>query len=110
MLAKTKAVELFLCEEIIAELSLKLTNKFNFTDIELETTIKEIMSFSKNVKIEGIIKIVKEDKDDDKFLECAHNSNAGCIVSGDKHLLTLKSYKHIEILSARDFLKKTCEI
>ena len=67
--------------------------------------IKEIKSFSKNIKIEGNLKVVKEDRDDDKFIECAYISNAKCIVSGDRHLLNLKSYKSIEILNARDFLK-----
>ena len=43
---------------------------------------------------------------DDKFIECAYISNADYIVSGDRHLLNLKSYKGIEILSARDLLIK----
>ncbi len=59
LLTKAEVVELFLCEEIIAELSSKLKNKFNFTDIEVKTTIREIKSFSKNIKIEGSLKFVK---------------------------------------------------
>ncbi|MGB9715452.1 MAG: putative toxin-antitoxin system toxin component, PIN family [Thermodesulfovibrionales bacterium] len=110
LLAKAEVVELFLCDEIIAELSSKLKNKFNFTDIEVKTTIREIKSFSKNIKIEGNLKFVKEDRDDDKFIECAYNSNADYIVSGDKHLLDLKSYKGIEILNVRDFLITIREI
>ncbi|MBI5025348.1 MAG: putative toxin-antitoxin system toxin component, PIN family [Nitrospirae bacterium] len=106
LLAKAKAVELFLCEKIIFELSSKLKNRFDFTDIEVEKTIKEIKSFSKNIKIEGNLRVVKEDSDDDKFIECACNANADCIVSGDRHLLNLKSYNGIEILNARDFLIK----
>lgn len=106
LLAKARAAELFLCKEIVSELSSKLRSKFNFTDIEVKMVIKEIKSFSKNIKIEGSLKVVKEDGDDDKFIECAYISNAKCIVSGDRHLLNLKSYKSIEILNARDFLKR----
>lgn len=106
LLAKAEVVELFLCDEIIFELSSKLKDKFNFTDLEVKMAIKEIKSFSKNIKIEGNLKVVKEDRDDDKFIECAYISNAKCIVSGDRHLLNLKSYKSIEILNARDFLKR----
>lgn len=110
LLAKAGAVELFLCEEIISELSSKLRSKFNFTDTEVKMTIKEIRSFSKSIKIEGNLKVIKEDKDDDKFIECAYTSNAKCIVSGDRHLLNLKSHKGIEILNARDFLIKIGKI
>lgn len=110
LLAKAEIVELFLCEEIITEISAKLRDKFNFTDLEVKMAIKEIKSFSKHIKIEGNLKVVREDRDDDKFIECAYNSNADCIVSGDRHLLNLKSYKGIEILSARDFLIKIGEI
>jgi len=106
LLAKAGVVELFLCKEIISELSLKLKDKFNFTDIEVKMVIKDIESFSNDIKIEGIMRVVKGDKDDDKFIECACVSNADCIVSGDRHLLDLKSYKEVEILSARDFLRR----
>jgi len=106
LLAKAGVVELFLCKEIISELSLKLKDKFNFTDIEVKMVIKDIESYSNDIKIEGIMRVVKGDKDDDKFIECACVSNADCIVSGDRHLLDLKSYKEIEILSARDFLRR----
>ena len=58
------------------------------------------------IKIDGIMRVVKGDKDGDKFIECACVSNADCIVSGDRHLLDLKSYKEIEILSARAFLRR----
>src|SRR3972149_5225992 len=76
LLAKAGAVELFLCEEIISELSSKLRSKFNFTDLEIIMAIKEIRAFSKNVKIAGNMQIIKEDKDDDKFIECAYTSKS----------------------------------
>ena len=107
LLAKARAVELVVCGEILSELSLKLKDKFGFTYSEAKMTIKEIKSFSTNVKIECSLNVIKEDSDDNKFIECACISNADCIVSGDRHLLNLKSYKGVEILRARDFLIKT---
>lgn len=106
LLAKAKAVELFLCEQIVSEFLSKLKRKFGFTDFEVSKISKEIESFSKDIKIEGNLRIIKEDREDDKFLECAYMSRADCIVSGDRHLLNLKSYKGIEILNAREFLLK----
>jgi hypothetical protein len=47
---------------------------------------------------------VADDKDDDKFIEAAVAHNAEIIVSGDKHLLSLKEYMKIRILSPREFI------
>jgi len=47
---------------------------------------------------------VDADPDDNKFIECAVASRAGYIVSGDKHLLNLKSYQGIQIMKAANFL------
>jgi len=43
------------------------------------------------------------DPDDNKFLECAKDSKALYIVSGDKDLLVLKQMENIQILTAKEF-------
>lgn len=43
---------------------------------------------------------------DEMFIACAVEANADCIVSGDKHLLDLHSYKNIPILTVRQFAEK----
>jgi uncharacterized protein len=48
--------------------------------------------------------IVKDDPDDDKFLECAVALDCKIIISGDKHLLAIEKYFDIEIMSPREFL------
>jgi len=50
--------------------------------------------------------VIKEDKDDNKILECAKEGNADCIVTKDNHLLKLKSFEGIEILKPDEFLEK----
>lgn len=44
------------------------------------------------------IKAVKDDPEDDKFIEAAVYGEADFIVSQDKHLLKLKEYNKIKIL------------
>jgi len=44
------------------------------------------------------------DPKDDMVIECAANGGARVIVSGDKDLLTIKRYKDIRILTARQYL------
>lgn len=46
------------------------------------------------------------DPDDNKFLECAKDSHALYIVSGDKDLLVIQKYEKIQIVTAKDFCEK----
>ena len=50
--------------------------------------------------------IIQEDPSDDKFLHCAKAGNAGVIITGDHHLINLKSYAKIQILTPSQFLEK----
>lgn len=50
--------------------------------------------------------VVKEDPDDDKFIECAVALKADCIVTGDRALRAIGAYQGIEILTPRQFLKQ----
>ena len=50
------------------------------------------------------IKAVKNDPDDDKFIECAVALKANVIVSGDKAVKEIGDYMGIGILSPRQFL------
>jgi putative PIN family toxin of toxin-antitoxin system len=49
-------------------------------------------------------RVVADDPDDDHVIACAVAANAKSIVSGDKHLLSIKSYQNIAILSPADAL------
>lgn len=52
------------------------------------------------------IRIVHQDPADDRFLECALAGKADYLVSGDKHLLQLRTFRRIPILTVRVFLDK----
>ena len=49
---------------------------------------------------------IPADPSDNKFLDCAVEGKAVAIVSGDKHLLNLKAFQDIPILTPADFLKQ----
>jgi hypothetical protein len=48
--------------------------------------------------------LIPTDPSDDMFLHGAVAAGAKYIISGDRHLLQLKSYKRIKILSPAEFL------
>ena len=52
------------------------------------------------------MKGVCSDADDEKFLSCALAANAKALISGDKHLLDLKQYQSVRILTARKFYEE----
>ncbi|PIN91204.1 putative toxin-antitoxin system toxin component, PIN family [Candidatus Pacearchaeota archaeon CG10_big_fil_rev_8_21_14_0_10_32_14] len=50
------------------------------------------------------LNVIKEDPDDDKFLETAIEGKAEIIVSQDNHLLRLKEFQGIKIITPKEFL------
>lgn len=48
--------------------------------------------------------LVKEDPDDDKFIECAVALKAPYVISGDKRLAVVQEYMGIKIVSPKEFL------
>jgi putative PIN family toxin of toxin-antitoxin system len=49
--------------------------------------------------------VIREDPEDDKFIDCAVEAKADYIMSGDEHLLRVKSYRSIPIYSPKEFLQ-----
>lgn len=50
------------------------------------------------------LNVIKDDIDDNRFLEAAITAKVDCIVSLDKHLLALKSFRNIPITTPTKFL------
>ena len=51
------------------------------------------------------IKIIKNDPDDDKFIECAVALKAKAVITGDREVLAVKEYTGIRILRPQQFLE-----
>jgi hypothetical protein len=51
------------------------------------------------------VKAILEDPSDDIYLECALEGRADFIVSGDRHLLDLGTFRGISIVNPTAFLK-----
>jgi len=63
--------------------------------------VEDTFSFvSPEIKVD----LIKEDPDDNVILECALSAGANYIISGDPHLLNLKSFEGIPILSPSKYL------
>ncbi len=95
---------LCLSQEILTELEEKLSLKFKFPKDKIEEHIWILREYGQIIDPAIKIDIIKEDPDDNRILECAVSCNADYIVSGDRHLLKLKEFKGIKIVTAKDFL------
>jgi len=52
------------------------------------------------------INLIRDDPDDNKYLECAHKVRAHFIISNDRHLLEVGKYNQTNIVKPSIFLKK----
>ncbi|MCL6087520.1 MAG: putative toxin-antitoxin system toxin component, PIN family [Actinobacteria bacterium] len=98
------SLEVFISKDIIIEIETKLKDKFLWNDQQIRIFIENILEFCHVVEVSEKILYLKDDPDDDKILECAIASMCAYIVSGDKHLIKLKSFRNIKILNPADFL------
>ncbi len=97
-------LEVFITKDIIEELKDKLSKKFLWGKDQVKLFLESVLEFCNIIEIKEKIRFIKDDPDDDKILECAVSANCDFIISGDRHLLMLKSYKTIRVLSPADFL------
>jgi len=84
----------------------------NRIGLKEEAELEELLSlFSRGFNIlfttkTPAIKIVKNDPDDYKFIECAVALKADTIITGDREVLAIKEYMGIRILTPLQFLEK----
>jgi len=104
-LAAKEEISLVISPEILAEMSKVLNKKFNWPETNILKEIKAITSIS--IIVVPKTKIHKiSDHSDNRILECAVEGQANYIVTGDKkHLLPLKEFKNIPIITPNNFLK-----
>lgn len=104
-----KEIELILSKDILDEFKgvlgyKEIQEKIKNKNLEMKRTVEKIISISSIVEPKNRFNVVEGDSDDDKFLECAVEGNANFIVSQDNHLLKLKEFKGIKILTPSAFL------
>jgi putative PIN family toxin of toxin-antitoxin system len=104
-LAEAGRCELFYSEAIQNEVRRVLTEKFGWDATSLQKALPVLWSMGELVVPRTTVRAVREDPDDDRILECALAANADFIVSGDQHLLRLRSFRSMAIVSPREFME-----
>lgn len=91
-------------KEILEELVDRLKNKFGFPDCDILLYMDVIFTYFHIIPRTSEFSVSIDPKDN-KILETAFDGKADYIVTGDSHLLVLKEFRGIKILSANEFVK-----
>jgi hypothetical protein len=78
--------------------------KFKATREEINRIISALMKSAEIVVVKSKLEAVKQDPKDNIIIETAYDGKADIIVSGDKHLLALKKFEGIKIVSVEETL------
>jgi putative PIN family toxin of toxin-antitoxin system len=100
-------IQLCLSEPVLEELKGVLRRpKFDYSPEAVQVILTELIAISDFVNPSKTLRVVSEDAEDNRILECAVEAGANYIITGDIHLLKLGGYRDIKILNAVAFLEE----
>ncbi|MSP38421.1 MAG: putative toxin-antitoxin system toxin component, PIN family [Deltaproteobacteria bacterium] len=80
--------------------------KFHLTAAEIKSLIaEEVLPYVQIVRPRQRFSVIRRDPSDNKFIECAVAGKSRVIVSGDKDLLSLATFRDITIMTPVRFLE-----
>lgn len=106
-LARSKFIQVISSPEILEELEHTLRKKIKYPERQTRDVMIWVKNLVKVISPVHTVSKVCEKETDHRIIECALSGGATFIISGDKkHLLYLKKYKGIEIISPAEFLER----
>jgi putative PIN family toxin of toxin-antitoxin system len=105
---QSRRITLLISREILTEyLRVFAYPKFQLSDQEIRPLIEEeLLPFVETIRVRRRLAVVRRDPDDDKFLECAVAGRAQYLVTGDRDLRELGTFRGTTILTAGEFLER----
>ena len=109
--ARTGRIRLFTSVALLAELDDvlrrdKFVRQLARAGTKPRRLLAQYAALAHVVEPETIVPVVLADADDDAVLACALAAHADVIVTGDRHLLQLNSYRNITIVPANELLRR----
>lgn len=100
--------EMVLSPAMLAELAKvlrypRLRKLHGWTDAQVDELVDRLRAAATVVAGDVEVSVVADDPDDNVILACALEVGADYVVSGDAHLLNLKTYRGIRVVTAREF-------
>jgi len=100
--------EMVLSPAMLAELAKvlrypRLRKLHGWTDAQVDELVDRLRAAATVVAGDVKVSVVADDPNDNVILACAVEVGADYVVSGDAHLLNLKTYRGIRVMTAREF-------
>lgn len=110
-----KKIICIISKEIIAEYdktigSNEIIEKIENKSLILSKLVQKVILNSEIVEPKDRLNIVKNDSSDNKILECAKEGKVNFIITKDNHLLKLKEFGEIKIVTPDEFIKIYCNL
>ena len=98
-------VSVLLSSEVLKEYARVLAYpKFKLTKKEIRGLLEqELLPYVIPVKVKNHLNVITQDPEDNKFLDLVKEGSADFILSGDKHILDLKDFRGIQIMTPAEF-------
>jgi putative PIN family toxin of toxin-antitoxin system len=82
----------------------EVRKRFGYTKADVSAFEGTIRGVAEMIRVTSNFRVIEEDPDDDVVVNTAYDGKADYIVSGDKHLRKLRSFKGIRIVTASTFM------
>ena len=112
--ARAGTLQLYTTAILLAELDEvlqrpKFAQRLALAGVTAHTLVLGYAALARLIEPAVIVPVVEEDPDDDAVLACAVAAQAEAIVSGDSHLLDLKEYEKIPIVTAAQLIARIAQ-
>ena len=104
LLARRKTILNVISPPILKEAERIIKKKLLWDNSKTQGAVRRIRNFSEEVCPQERLTIIADDPDN-RILECAVAGQADFIISGDHHLIDLKNYQGIKIVTPASFLE-----
>jgi putative PIN family toxin of toxin-antitoxin system len=109
-LARSNKVQLLVSQSILDEIELvlqypKLRKRHRLSPEQIRAFLDAYAQISHITEGKIEVSAIKDDPADDKYLACAIEGGADFIISGDRHLTDLKTFRGIRIVNPATFLE-----
>ena len=113
--ARTGTLQLYTTSSLLAEIQdvlqrPKFAHRLSLASVTSRNLVMGYAALARLIEPAVIEPVILPDPDDDAVLACAVAARAEAIVTGDAHLLNLKQYEGIPILTAAQLLTRIARL
>lgn len=83
----------------------RIKKKYGLDNDARRRVVSNLLKYSVLIEDPPVLDVIREDPDDNKVLSTAVEGKADYIVTGDSHLLDLRSYKDIPVVTPKGFCR-----